>query len=101
MPNIWYGRERLSLEVSFQSRNNKESSVLINRRLPGVPAPDFPSGEGEGQHRGRLTTDYVMQNITLDAQRAMGLAKYESDVPGVLPGERKMLKRANEILGFA
>lgn len=66
----------------------------------GVPAPDFPSGEGEGQFMGRLTADYVMKNIDLDAQRAMGLSKYDSSVPGLLPQERKTLERANEILGF-
>ena len=67
----------------------------------GVPAPDFPSGEGESHHRGRLTAEYVMQNIGLEAQRAMGLAKYDADnVSGVPPQEREMLKKANEILGF-
>ena len=50
---------------------------------------------------GRLTTDYVMQNINLDAQRAMGIAKFDGDAPGLLPTERQTVKRANEILGFA
>ncbi|KAL8832771.1 MAG: hypothetical protein Q9191_000041 [Dirinaria sp. TL-2023a] len=68
----------------------------------GAPGPDFPSGVGETQHVGRLTPDFVMQNITPEAQRAMGLAKYETgDRPGISSGERKMLERANEILGFA
>ena len=43
-----------------------------------------------------------MQNIGLDAQRAMGLAKDDvDDGLGIPPQEREMLKRANEILGFA
>jgi len=50
---------------------------------------------------GRLTADYVMQNIDLDAQRALGLARYDSDARGLLPQEREMMDRATEILGFA
>ena len=43
-----------------------------------------------------------MQNIGLEAQRAMGLAKYEADdVSGIPSQERAILKKANEILGFA
>ena len=43
-----------------------------------------------------------MQNIGLEAQRAMGLTKYDADnVLGLPLQEREMLKRANEILGFA
>lgn len=49
---------------------------------------------------GRLTPDYIIQNVDLDAQRAMGLTKFDSDAPGIPAGERKMLRRANEILGF-
>lgn len=50
---------------------------------------------------GRLNTDYVMQNINLEAQQAMGLANFSGDRKGVSKGEHKMLERANEILGFA
>lgn len=49
---------------------------------------------------GRLTADYVMQNINVKAQQAMGLAKFPSHRKGVSEGEHKMLERANEILGF-
>lgn len=49
---------------------------------------------------GRLTPDYVMQNIDLEAQQAMGLAKFPANGKGVSEGEHKMLKKANEILGF-
>jgi len=86
MSITWGGQVRLALKSCAAS---------------GVPAPDIPSGEGEGQFMGRLTTDYVMQNIDLDAQRALGLARYDSDAPGLLPQERETMDRANEILGFA
>lgn len=79
------------------------AEYLVRQReafFEGVPAPDFPSGEGEGGFMGRLTADYVMQNIDLDAQRAMGLARFESEAPGVGTRERSMLHRANGILGF-
>ena len=66
----------------------------------GLPGPDFPSGLGESQHLGRLTPDFVMQNIDIEAQRAMGLTRYHSDQRGLLERERQTLKLANEILGF-
>lgn len=72
----------------------------LTRTPSGVPAPDFPSGEGECDFRGRLTPDYVMDNISIEAQRAMGLAKYDDSVQGLPATERKMLQRANGILGF-
>ncbi|KAI4166084.1 MAG: hypothetical protein LQ342_000515 [Letrouitia transgressa] len=67
----------------------------------GTPAPDFPTGEGESKHRGRLTIDYVMENISREAQQAMGLMKYDSELSGLPVRERRTMKRANEILGFA
>ncbi|KAI4125292.1 MAG: hypothetical protein LQ338_004338 [Usnochroma carphineum] len=67
----------------------------------GTPAPDFPSGEGESQHRGRLTPEYVMKNISVEAQRAMGLAPYDVQEKGIPEPERAVLRKANEILGFA
>lgn len=66
----------------------------------GTPAPDYPSGVGEGEHLGRLTLDFVMQNIDIEAQRAMGLTKYDSDQEGLQKRERQMLQNANAILGF-
>ena len=50
---------------------------------------------------GRLTPDYVMQNIDERAQQAMGLARFRAERKGVSEGQRNMLERANEILGFA
>ena len=41
-----------------------------------------------------------MQNIDIDAQRAMGLMRYDADQKGLLERERQILQRANEILGF-
>ncbi|KAL8634418.1 MAG: hypothetical protein Q9228_007987 [Teloschistes exilis] len=67
----------------------------------GLPAPDFPSSsEGESQHRGRLTPEYVMENISLEAQRAMGLVAFPVEAKGVLQQERRVMTRANAILGF-
>ncbi|KAL8915753.1 MAG: hypothetical protein Q9172_006701 [Xanthocarpia lactea] len=66
----------------------------------GTPAPDFPSGDGESQHRGRLTTEYVMKNISLKAQRAMGLAAFDIRPQEKSKRERDTLKMANQIPGF-
>ncbi|KAL8692497.1 MAG: hypothetical protein Q9218_002500 [Villophora microphyllina] len=70
--------------------------------VDGFPAPDFPSSsEGESQHRGRLTPEYVMNNISLEAQRAMGLVPFDAVARGVREQERRVMRRANEILRFA
>ncbi|KAI4180367.1 MAG: hypothetical protein L6R41_007282 [Letrouitia leprolyta] len=67
----------------------------------GTPAPDFPSGEGESHHRGRLTPEYVMKNISLEAQQAMGLAPYDAEQKGIPERERGVLTAANRVLGFS
>lgn len=89
----------------------------------GLPGPDFPSsssghredGKGEASFLGRLTPDFVMQNLSSEGLRAMGLAPWEGEEFGQQgngngngiaiglrrkEGERRMLARANQILGF-
>ena len=45
--------------------------------------------------------DYFMGNISLEGQRAIGLARFDyKQRSGISEGERKMLVKANEILGF-
>lgn len=45
--------------------------------------------------------DYLMGNIFLEGQRAIGLARFDyKQRSGISEGERKMLVKANEILGF-
>ena len=67
----------------------------------GSPGPDFPSGEGEIHFMGRLTPGYVMGNIDVEAQQAMGLARHDMTAQRIPTQERRMLERANEILGFS
>ena len=55
---------------------------------------------GESEHLGRLTPDFVVRNINVDAQRAMGLAKFDQVRQDLPKEQRHMLQRANEILGF-
>ncbi|CAE6451699.1 putative protein ybiU [Rhizoctonia solani AG-1 IB] len=69
-----------------------------NTLVSGYPAPDFPGGNGEstfvGPQRGGMGD--VKGSL---ARRAMGLEKFaESD--GMMEGERKVLRRANAVLGF-
>lgn len=67
----------------------------------GTPAPDFPSGPSEAEHLGHLMPDYFLANLSLEGQRAIGLARFDSEQRrGISEGEKKMLARANEILGF-
>jgi len=44
--------------------------------------------------------DYVMRTTNSEAQRAMGLAKWNVTEDGISQGQKKMLEKANEILGF-
>ena len=76
---------------------------LVRQRetfFEGTPGPDFPSGEGEKEFVGRLTPDFVMGNISAEAQRGMGLARYDVGKKGMVGREREILERANEILRF-
>ena len=41
-----------------------------------------------------------MNNTSTQAQRAMGLAKFDSNAQGIPIREREMLARANTVLGF-
>ena len=56
---------------------------------------------GESYHLGRLNPDFVMQNIDVEAQQAMGLTKYDTTQSGMPEIERRTLQSANQILGFA
>ena len=80
--------------------HNYSDHISLSNKLTGIPPPDFPSGPGESEFRGRLAPDYILDHIPLEAQRGMGLAGYEAQAEGVAAAERKMLGRANEILGF-
>jgi hypothetical protein len=67
--------------------------------LQGTPGPDFPGGLGESKHAGRSKVDLVTNNAGKDAIQALGLEAWSDDRP-MLDGERRMLRRANEVLGF-
>lgn len=41
-----------------------------------------------------------MGNVSAQAQRAMGLAKFDPNFQGIPLGEREILASANTILGF-
>ena len=58
-------------------------------------------GQGESEHVGRLSEDYVMRITSSEAQRAMGLAKWNINDKRIDKGQKMMLERANQILGFA
>ena len=80
--------------------HNYPAFISLSNKLTGIPPPDFPSGPGESEFRGRLAPDYILDHISKEAQRGMGLKGYEARAQGVAATERKMLGRANEILGF-
>ncbi|MCJ1250967.1 hypothetical protein MMC30_008197 [Trapelia coarctata] len=66
----------------------------------GYPGNDFPGGKGESEHVGRPTAEYLIQHSTIEGQRGMGLRPWDVE-EGHSKGQRAVLRRANEILGFA
>ncbi|KAF4551102.1 Hypothetical protein D9617_14g075580 [Elsinoe fawcettii] len=81
----------------------KNAEYLVRQRrafLEGVPSPDFPGGEGERRHVGRPGAEDVARLYGEDGLRAFGLARWESEKEGLTEGEREVMRRANEILGF-
>ncbi|THG99240.1 hypothetical protein EW026_g3068 [Hermanssonia centrifuga] len=60
----------------------------------GLPAPDFPGGEGETNFKGRGTVEDVR---TAEARRLFGMERF--NVPdNTTPGESKVIQQANSIL---
>lgn len=68
--------------------------------LSGAPSPDFGGGEGESQHVGRVTADDVPALMGKEGLRAMGMLQWDSTSPDLAQGEREVMDRANQELGF-
>ena len=80
----------------------RNAQYLVRQRetfLHGTPGPDFPGGLGESKHIGRPTAEHLMQNAGKNGLQALGLEAWFDD-RALLDGERRMLEKANEILGF-
>jgi hypothetical protein len=79
------------------------AEYLVRQReafLAGTPGPDFPGGTGEADHIGRPSKDGVMCNTSIEAQRAMGLVKWDAEETNLSNADILTLRRANTILGF-
>lgn len=68
--------------------------------LAGTPSPDFGGGKGESGHVGRPGVGDVGAVGGLEGLRAFGLEKWDAGAEGLGVGQRGVLERANEILGF-
>ncbi|KZF19567.1 DUF1479-domain-containing protein [Xylona heveae TC161] len=68
--------------------------------LRGTPAPDFPGGKGESEHTGRPSVDELKKYADAAGLRAFGFKEFDVAEPGLAVGQKKMLHRANGILGF-
>lgn len=76
---------------------------LVRQRdafVHGWPCPDFGGGVGESQHIGRPTVEDVRKVDTENGMRAFGLKSWDLNEPGLTVGQREVMKKANEILGF-
>lgn len=67
--------------------------------IKGTPAPDFPGGNGESEHIGRPTEEYVKRILSSSGRQILGLERLEA-VEGDSPGGKEAIKRANAVLGF-
>lgn len=68
--------------------------------LQGTPCPDFGGGVGESEHIGRPGVEDVRKVDPEDGMRAFGLSAWDSSAPGLTEGQRRVMERSNEILGF-
>ncbi|RDL29969.1 Clavaminate synthase-like protein [Venustampulla echinocandica] len=68
--------------------------------MQGSPGPDFPGGRGESEHVGRPDATYIKKVSDNTGLQAMGFKSWQGDEKLQGKGERKMLSRANDILGF-
>lgn len=57
-------------------------------------------GVGESQHIGRATKEDVEKVDAGDGMRAFGLKAWDVNEPGLTIGQRNVMEKANEILGF-
>ena len=64
--------------------------------LGGVPAPDFPGGDGERQFVGKGSVNDFLSDEGL---RAMGIKPF-AEWKGMSEGERGLIKETNNMLGF-
>lgn len=68
--------------------------------LNGTPCPDFGGGVGESNHIGRPGVEDVRKVDPVDGMRAFGLSAWDSSEPGLTEGQRRVMEKSNEILGF-
>lgn len=69
--------------------------------LNGLPGPDFPGGEGEARHVGRPGVKEVEAVNGVEGLRAFGLTRWDTEErEGLSVGEKEVMRRANDILGF-
>ncbi|KAL1961076.1 hypothetical protein VTO42DRAFT_4964 [Malbranchea cinnamomea] len=68
--------------------------------IQGTPGPDFPGGKGESEHIGRANEAYLREVADVDALRAFGFEAWDAEDPTLNSGHIKLLRKANQILGF-
>lgn len=67
--------------------------------LEGVPPPDFPGSQGESQHVGRATVDCLKGCTNEFGLLTQGSAAFDTE-GDLSHGQKKVLQKANEILGL-
>lgn len=68
--------------------------------LDGIPPPDFPEGIGESKNLGRATWEDLQSYTNEQGMRAFGFSKWNTKEENLNLGQRRVLDRANRILGF-
>ncbi|KAK4626527.1 hypothetical protein CLAFUW4_04603 [Fulvia fulva] len=68
--------------------------------LEGTPSPDFGGGKGESEHLGRPGVQDVEKVNPVEGMRAFGLKEWDNSEPDLTEGQKKVMDRANKVLGF-
>ncbi|KAH7141330.1 hypothetical protein B0J13DRAFT_445926 [Dactylonectria estremocensis] len=81
---------KANVDYAYQQRNHF---------LQGIPPPDFPGGQGEGQHIGRPSTATLKNVASEEGIRAAGFAPFDV-TKAKNEGEATVLSYANSVLGL-
>jgi hypothetical protein len=68
--------------------------------LAGSPPSDFPGGRGETDHVGRATEEHLKEWADANGLRSFGFARWNSQEENLNQGQRWVLEKSNEVLGF-
>lgn len=80
--------------------NARYLAAQRQRFAAGLPAPDFPGGEGESRFVGRAGVQDTHEGSGEEGRRAVGAERFVVS-EGETEGGKTVIEQANKVLGFA